>query len=100
MNDSSNISESYPFMQFIQAIKNKAGDETVDVFEFNEHGAADIATSKGYVTLWLAKKDRNLCGQHPADLSDTIQVGKVIEDGKVAWIAYTGGIQRQGSRTL
>ena len=94
----SNIIVSYPFTSFINAVKQQSGDATVTVYDFNEHGAADIATSKGYVTLWLATKDRELFrGKHPADLADQLQIGKT-EDG--AWIAYTGGVQRTGGQTL
>ena len=93
----SNILTSYTFRSFINAVKQQSGDATVEVYSFNEHGASDIATSKGYVTLWLATKDRELCGQHPADLADQISVGRT-EDG--GWVAYTGGVQRTGARTL
>jgi len=97
MSASNNIVRSYSFQSFINAIKQQSGDDAVEVFDFNQHGASDIATSKGYVTLWLATKDRELCGQHPADLANDLQVGQT-DDG--AWIAYTGGIQRTGARTL
>ena len=89
--------QSYSFTAFINAIKQQSGDSSIDVYDFNKHGAADIATSKGFVTLWLATKDRELCGKHPLDLADKLSVGKT-DDG--SWIAYTGGIQRTGARTV
>jgi len=89
--------KSYSFTSFINAIKQQSGDSTIEIYDFNEHGASDIATSKGFVTLWLATKDRELCGTHPLDSSDNLSVGQT-EDG--AWIAYTGGIQRTGARTV
>tara|TARA_R110002020_G_scaffold122805_2_gene278683 strand:- start:4224 stop:4529 length:306 start_codon:yes stop_codon:yes gene_type:complete len=94
---SSNIVASYSFASFINAIKQKSGDDTVEVYDFNKNGASDIGTSKGFVTLWLSKKDREFCGKHPADIAGDIMVGKTEEGG---WIAYTGGVERTGARAL
>ena len=97
MANPSKIVASYSFATFINAIKQQSGDATVEVPDFNENGVSSIATSKGYVELWLATKDREFCGQHPQDLEGQFQVGK-FEDG--GWSYYTGGSQRTGVRAL
>lgn len=97
MSASNNIVASFSFTAFINAIKHQSGDATVEVPDFNENGVSTIATSKGYVELWLATKDREFCGQHPQDLQGQFQVGQFSDGG---WTYYTGGSERTGVRDL